>query len=150
VSLRRKKRSRTGRTATAALANHSRFARIIVAISLALQLVFAPTHNASAAATQPSHAAIVADFKAIFGDATALCAHSDDRNGPASPSGDCGDHCLFCRFAAQDFALIIPQDPGPPAPLAGLVDAVVGAREATAVRVQPTRHNRARAPPSAV
>src|SRR5574337_1456607 len=82
---------------------------ILVALSLLLQLVIAPYHQAlSEPAFGGSDAARVeAQLKATFGDAAALCVQIDD--GPSkAPKGCCDNDCPFCRFAAEAATLVIP------------------------------------------
>src|SRR5574337_1780370 len=85
---------------------------ILVALSLLLQLVIAPYHQAlSEPAFGGSDAARVeAQLKATFGDAAALCVQIDD--GPSkAPGGCCDTDCPFCRFAAEAATLVVPDFP---------------------------------------
>jgi hypothetical protein len=125
----------------------SPLAAILVAMSLVFQLIAASYHQALAISSGPSNAAIAAELRANFGDAAALCVHSDDNSPPVSPAGDCDDHCPFCRFAAQTVALVAPDTPALPVRLDATCLTIVAAPETGALPVCPTKRSRARAPP---
>lgn len=97
----------------------------------------------------PGDAQIAAGFKAIFGDAAALCVQGDGQGGPAAPVGDC-DHCPLCRFAAQAAALIAPDSPDLLIGRDAAAQTLGGAYETGAFPRPPTKQSRARAPPFAV
>jgi hypothetical protein len=122
---------------------------LTVALSLILQLFAVPYHLALSApvVVADDTAAIAAELKATFGDAAALCAQADDKGGPHSPGGCCGDQCPFCWFAAQAAALIAPDAPALHAPISVGRETIGVARTPGAVPAPATPQNRARAPP---
>ncbi len=95
-------------------------------------------------------ASVTAKLKATFGNAAALCIHSDGKDGPTAPRGDCDDHCPLCQFAAQAAALIAPDLPAFPARFDLAVRTLGAPPEDGAVPALPIRHNRARGPPFSV
>ena len=130
---------------------------LAVALSLIIQLVAAPYHQALSAPAFASSdtGAIAAELKAAFGDAAALCVQADrkqadGKGAPGAPPGCCDDQCPFCRFAAQAAALIAPDAPALAARLDAASRALGAAPEPGAVPALPTSRNRARAPPLAV
>jgi|SRR5271165_992162 len=122
----------------------------LVALSLLVQLVIAPYHQAL---SEPAFGAsdltrIAAELKTTFGDAAALCVQTDD--GPSkAPLGCCDDDCPFCRFAAEAATLVVPDFPA--LPIRSNVTARVGLPpESRAPPASPLQRQRARAPPFAV
>ena len=123
----------------------------MVALSLIIQLVAIPYHQARAAPefADADTAAVVADLKATFGDVAFLCVQVDDKGAPAghNRNGHCNDQCPLCRFFAQMGTLVPPDVPAlpkrfdldrrpiSPAPQFGALDAFLAPA------------NRARAPP---
>jgi hypothetical protein len=121
---------------------------LIVALSLLLQFVLSPFHQAllAADATAPDAALVAADLKAIFGDTAAICVRTDDRRGPAAPAGDCGDHCVLCQFAAH--AATLTATGGPVLPVRrGDAFALNFPPEIGTLPLLLTGQSRARAPP---
>jgi hypothetical protein len=94
----------------------SPFTAFVVALSLIIQLVAVPYHQALAApgSTDAGTARIAAELKATFGDAAALCVEVDGKGAPRPPAGHCDDQCPLCRFAAQGAALVAPELPALP------------------------------------
>jgi hypothetical protein len=125
---------------------------LAVALSLILQLFAVPYHQALSApvVVSPETAAISAQLEATFGEAAALCVHSDDKGAPHAPGGCCDDQCPFCRFAAQAAALIAPDAPALPRRFDPIRRSIGAARELGAVPFRPNQRNRARAPPPPV
>ena len=125
---------------------------VIVALSLIVQLIAAPYHQALAAPafSHSDAATIAADLKATFGDAVALCVQVDDKGAPVMPAGHCDDQCRLCRFAAQAAALVAPELPALPARLDPACQSIGAAPERDLVPVRLANLNRARAPPLAV
>ncbi len=125
---------------------------LVVALSLVFQLAAIPYHQALLVSgmAAPDAAAIAAELRATFGDAASLCTQSDDKGAPASPAGECDDHCPLCQFAAQAASLIAPDAPALPARLDASFRALGLAPEPGALPVSPTKRSRARAPPLAV
>ena len=123
----------------------------LVTLSLLLQLLFIPYHQALAApAAGLSDARIAADLKATFGDAASLCVRLDDRGAPAkAPAGGCGDDCPFCRFAAEAATLLAPHFPALPVRYEAATLSVYLPTESEAPPAAPLRRQRARAPPLA-
>ncbi|HVP99383.1 MAG TPA: hypothetical protein VMS87_09090 [Roseiarcus sp.] len=122
---------------------------LVVTLSLLLQILFIPYHQASGAlAFVGSDAARVeALLKATFGDAAALCVQSDD--GSKAPKGCCDNDCPFCRFAAEAATLVIPDFPA--LPIRRNVAARIGLPpEPRGPPATPIRRQRARAPPDPV
>lgn len=149
------KRAREGRRGARGLAAfRSPAAAVVAAFALLVQLLVVPHHQALSAPLAPaadvSTLAAAAELKAVFGDAAALCVQTDDKGGPASPAGDCDDHCPICHFAAQAASLVAPDLPALPGRLdaPGLTLGV--ADEARALPPAPASRHRARAPPFAV
>ncbi len=128
---------------------------LAVTLSLIIRLVALPYHQAlSAPAFASPGTAAIAELKATFGDAAALCVQvdakqADGKSAPAAPAGCCDDQCPFCRFSAQAAALIAPDAPALPQRLDGASRALGTAPEPGAVPALPTSQNRARAPPLA-
>jgi hypothetical protein len=125
---------------------------LVVALSLIVQLLAVPYHQALAVG--PGFAAsgtdrIAAELKATFGDAAGLCVHAGD-NGGGAPAGHCEDQCPLCQFAAQAAALIAPDVPGLPERRNGASKTLGAAPKTGAVPARETSRNRARAPPLAV
>jgi hypothetical protein len=128
----------------------SRLTTILVALSLLVQLVIAPYHQAlSEPAFGPSDLTrVAAELKATFGGAAALCVQTDDDPSKA-PLGCCDDDCPFCRFAAEAAILVIPDFPA--LPIRRNVAAHIGLPpESRGPPATPIRRQRARAPPFAV
>jgi len=154
VSLGRRKMELTPRrTGRAVPAFRSPLTALIVALSLIVQLFATPYHQAlSAPAFSGGDAAIAADLKAVFGDAADLCAHVDDKGGPApsAPAGHCDDPCPLCRFAAQAVAFVPPDAPQLPERLDADCRTIGAAPDFGAFPTAPPEHSRARAPPLAV
>ena len=125
---------------------------LIVALSLIVQLIAAPYHQALAApgSSQSDTARIAADLRATFGDAAALCVQVDDKGAPVMPAGHCDDQCRLCRFAAQAAALVAAELPALPGPLNAVCQSIGAAPERDLVPVRLANPNRARAPPLAV
>ena len=123
---------------------------LLVALSLIVQLVFIPYHQAlgepANGASDPTRAA--AELKATFGDAAALCVQSDD--GSKAPKGCCDDDCPFCRFAAEAATLVIPDFPALPIRIELVTAHVRLPPESVAPSAAPLQRQRARAPPFAV
>ena len=123
---------------------------LVVTLSLLLQILFIPYHQASGAlAFVGSDAARVeALLKATFGGAAALCVQTDDDPSKA-PLGCCDDDCPFCRFAAEAAILVIPDFPA--LPIRRNVAARIGLPpEPRGPPATPIRRQRARAPPDPV
>jgi hypothetical protein len=146
---------RTGRRRREAKADvaslRSPLTALVVALSLLVQLVAIPYHQALAAPlfAESDTARIAADLKATFGDAAALCVQVDDKGTPLAPAGDCGDQCPLCRFAAHAATLGAPDAPALPERF----DAerhFLRTPETGALHSLPRRQNRARAPPLTV
>ena len=126
---------------------------LAVALSLIMQLLAIPYHQALSApafASPSDTAAIAAELKATFGDAAALCVHPDGNGAPLAPAGRCDDQCPLCRFSAQAAALIAPNAPALRERLGGASRVLGAAPEPGAVPAPSTSRNRARAPPLAV
>ncbi len=120
-----------------------------MALSLVFQLFAVPYHLALSApvVVADDTTAIAAELKATFGDAVSLCVHADDKGGPHSPGGCCGDHCPFCRFAAQAAALIASDAPALLGSISIGCETIGSASTPGAVPAPATPQNRARAPP---
>ena len=130
----------------------SPFTAFIVALSLVIQLVAVPYHQALAAPgfAETGTARIATELKATFGDAAALCVEVGRKGAPLSPAGHCDDQCPLCRFAAQSAALIAPELPAVPVRL-DTACRTLGASPGPGVApVCHAQQNRARAPPLAV
>jgi hypothetical protein len=125
---------------------------LAVALSLIIQLVAIPYHQALSAPifAFSDTSAIAAELKATFGDAAALCVQAEGKGVPGAPGGCCDDQCPFCRFSAQTAALIAPDAPALPARLDAASRDLGAVPEPGAVPALPTSRNRARAPPLAV
>ncbi len=124
---------------------------LAVALSLIIQLLAIPYHQAlSAPAFASDTAATAAELKATFGDAAALCVQVYEKSAPGAPAGHCDDQCPFCRFSAQAAVLIAPDAPALPVRLYRASRALGAAPAPGAVPAHPTSRNRARAPPVAV
>lgn len=125
---------------------------LVVALSLVFQLVAIPYHQALLASgiAAPDESAIAAELRATFGESASLCVQRDDKGAPASPAGDCDDHCPLCQFAAQATALIAPDAPALPIRLEASCRTLGVAPETGAVPLSPTKRSRARAPPFSV
>lgn len=123
---------------------------VVLALSLVLQILFLPYHQALGAAVSPhaGDARIASELKALFGDAAALCVGVDDKGAPAAPNGRCDDHCPFCRFAAEVGTLVRPDSPALPAPFETVAGDLQTPRFANPPRAPPLYRERARAPPS--
>jgi len=132
---------------------YPRLTSLAVALSLLLQVLFIPYHQASrvpAVAAPDDVARIAADLKAFFGDAATLCVQSDDRSAPNTPAGHCDDACPFCRFAAQAATLFPPDTPALPLrPNAAFLEIGTPSAPDTAPSATVSQH-RARAPPLVV
>jgi hypothetical protein len=145
-------RSKGRRSAQArpAAARRSPFAALVVALSLLVQVIAVPCHQARAAPGFASDPAVIAaDLKSSFGDAAAFCVQVDDKGAPLAPAGPCDDQCPLCRFSAQATTLFAPA-PALPERLAGAAPVLGAAHELGAVPAPVTSRNRARAPPLAV
>ncbi len=130
----------------------SRLAALAAAVSLTVQLLAIPHHQALSAPTfaTTDTRLVAADLKATFGDAAALCVQADDRGAPSAPAGDCDDHCPLCRFAAQAATLVAPDASALPVRFSAALQAFCGAPERDALPVWIEEQGRARAPPYAV
>jgi hypothetical protein len=125
---------------------------LVVALSLIIQLVAAPYHQALAApgAVESETARIAAELKATFGDAATLCVETDSKGAPPSPVGHCDDQCSLCRFGLQPAALAAPELPALPVRLDAGCRVLGATPERGTVPACPAQRNRARAPPLAV
>jgi len=125
---------------------------LFVALSLFVQLVAIPYHQALAATgfAASDMAAIAAELKATFGGAAYLCVHVDDKGGPLAPADHCEDQCPLCQFGAQAAALIAPDAPALPVRLDAACQTLGAHLDPGAVPVRLGNRNRARAPPLAV
>ncbi len=127
---------------------------LIVALSLIVQLIAIPYHQALAAPGIPvaDTAAIAADLKATFGDVAFLCVQVDDKGAPSpiAPAGHCDDQCPLCRFFAQVAALVPPDCPAVPRRLDARRRTIGAAPQHAVFNSRLTPANRARAPPLAV
>jgi hypothetical protein len=147
---------RTGRRRRGAKAcvgaSRSPLTALIVALSLIVQLIAIPHHQALAetAFAASDTAAIARELKATFGDAATLCVQVDDKGAPLAPTRQCDDQCPLCRFAAQAAALKAPDAPALPARLDVACRTTRTAPDLGAVPVRLSNLNRARAPPLAV
>jgi hypothetical protein len=122
---------------------------LIVALSLLVQLIAIPYHQALAAPLfgESDTARIAANLKATFGNAAALCVHVDDKGTPIAPAGHCDDQCPLCRFAAHAAALVAPDAPALPQRVNAGFQSLGAAPEPGSVPVCLGNRNRARAPP---
>jgi hypothetical protein len=147
---------RTGRRRREAKAGvaslRSRLTALVVALSLLVQLVAIPYHQALAAPlfAESDTARIAADLKATFGDAAALCVQVDDKGTPIAPAGHCDDQCPLCRFAVQAVAFVPPDAPALPERLEKDAHAIRAPPGRDALPAYPAQPNSARAPPLAV
>jgi hypothetical protein len=125
---------------------------LLVALSLVIQLVAAPYHQALAAPglADSETARIAAELKATFGDAATLCVETKSKGAPPSPVGHCDDQCSLCRFGLQAGALVAPELPALPVRLNAACRVLGATPERGAVPARPAQQNRARAPPLAV
>ena len=123
---------------------------LVLALSLVLQVLFLPYHQALAAPAipPPDNARIAFELKALFGDAAALCVQVDDKGTPTAPIGQCDDHCPFCRLAAEAGTLVVPDSPALPVRFETVSGSLETLRFANAPRAPPLYRERARAPPS--
>ncbi len=132
----------------------SPLAALIVALSLIVQLVAIPYHQARAAPeyADADIAAVAAGLKATFGDVAFLCVQADDNGAPAghNRSGHCNDRCPLCRFLAQAATLVPPDVPALPALLHVDRRPISAAPQFGALDAFPAPANRARAPPLSV
>jgi hypothetical protein len=135
-----------------AAASRSPLTALIVALSLLVQLIAVPYHQALAAPgiAESDTAQIAAGLKAAFGDAAALCVEVDGKGAPLAPAGHCDDQCPLCRFAAQAASLVTPGAPALPERLDRARQTLGAASEPGAVPFRLENLNRARAPPLAV
>ncbi|HME83228.1 MAG TPA: hypothetical protein VKG91_01430 [Roseiarcus sp.] len=145
--VRRRHRARPG-----AASSRSALTALLVALSLLVQLIAIPYHQALAAPefAQSETAKIAAELKATFGDAAALCVEVDGKGAPLAPAGHCDDQCPLCRFAAQAATLVAPDAPA-------LLERLDAGRQALGAASDPgglpfrlENCNRARAPPLTV
>jgi hypothetical protein len=145
------KRRRRG-TNTDATPFRSPLIRLVVALSLIIQLFALPYHPALAAPglAESETARIAAELNATFGDAAALCVETDGKSAPLSPAGHGDDQCPLCRFGLQAAALVAPDLPALPARLDAACRVLGATPERGAVPACPAQRNRARAPPLAV
>jgi hypothetical protein len=148
----RRRGRRAERAAPAGSARPSRLAAFIVALSLIVQLIAAPYHQARAGDGLPGSdmTRIAAELKATFGDAAALCVEVDDKGAPLAPAGKCDDQCPLCRFVSQASGLIAPTAPALPERLDAACRALGIAPEPGDIPAYSSQTNRARAPPFAV
>ena len=123
---------------------------VAVALSLIIQLIASAHRQAQAAPAlaAPDPAAIVAELRAAFGDAASLCTQGDDKGAPLAPSGDCDDHCPFCRFSAEAASLIAPDAPALTVRFGAARQVVGAASEPSPVAVRPSKQHGARGPPA--
>jgi hypothetical protein len=135
-----------------AAASRSPLTALIVALSLLVQLIAVPYHQALAAPgiAESDTAQIAAGLKATFGEAVALCVEVDGKGAPLTPAGHCDDQCPLCRFAAQAATLVAPDALAPPMPLDAACQTLGAASEPAVVPFRLENRNRARAPPLAV
>jgi hypothetical protein len=128
------------------------FTAFVVALSLIVQLVAVPYHQALAAPgfTDAGTARIAAELKATFGDAAALCVEVDGKGAPLPPAGHCDDQCPLCRFAAQASALVAPELPALPVRLDAASETLGAASEPGVLPFRLENRNRARGPPLTV
>jgi hypothetical protein len=147
-----KRTVRRRRRATPGAASRSPLTALIVALSLLVQLIAVPYHQALAAPgiAESDTSQIAAGLKATFGDAAALCVQVDDKGAPPHPSGRCDDQCPLCRFAASAATLAAPDAPAPPKRLDAVCQTLGAASEPGGVPFRLENRNRARAPPVAV
>jgi hypothetical protein len=129
-----------------------RFARAIsfvLMLSLSLQVLFLPYHQALGALAAPpsDNARIASELKGLFGDAAALCVQVDDKGAPTAPAGQCNDHCPFCRFAAEAGTLVVPDSPALPVRFESAGRGLETLRFYGAPRSPSLYRERARAPP---
>ena len=137
---------RKGRT-TLRKAGASALIGLAAALALVVQLLAVPYHQARAAgAYAPTVAEVAAALTATFGDASALCIESGDKDGPV-PGGACDDQCPLCRFASQAAALVPPDAAALLVRLGGPILVLGAAPERGAISLAITQPNRARAPP---
>lgn len=85
----------------------ARLAAFLAAMALLSQLLATPLHR-MAASTDVGR--IASEFKAVFGDAAALCvqADGDERPGAPDPQRHCDVHCPLCQAGAGALALLVP------------------------------------------
>jgi len=123
----------------------------LVALSLVVQLFAAATPPALAAPAfaGADDAAIAAELKALFGDATQLCIQAHDDKVPAKhpPSSHCCDQCPLCRFLARAVALVPPDLPAAPERLDSDAHAIRAPPGREVLPAHPAQPNPARAPP---
>ena len=126
--------------------------RLVVALSLIVQLFVVPFHQALAAPglAESETARISAELKATFGDAAALCVEADGKGAPLAPSGRCDDQCSLCRFGLETAALVAPELPALPLRLDAACRVLGATPERGAVPASPPQPNHARAPPLAI
>jgi hypothetical protein len=124
----------------------------VVALSLFVQLMFIPYHQALAAPDPGASdtTQIAAQLKATFGAAATLCVQGDDDGAPAAPAGHAHEDCPFCRFAAEAATLVAPDLPALPAPLDAAGCSLGAAADPGAAPARLLNRNRARAPPQPV
>lgn len=127
----------------------SPFASLVVALSLLVQLIAVPYHQALAAPTfaESGTNQIAAELKATFGDAAALCLEFDGKDTPLSPTGHCDDQCPLCRFAAQASTLVAADAPEAPKRLDAASETLGAASEPSVLPLRLENRYRARGPP---
>ncbi len=127
-------------------------AALAVALSLLIQLLAIPYHQALSAPGFASSdtSAIAAELKATFGDAAALCGQADGKGAPGAPAGHHDDQCPLCQFFAQVSALVAPDASVIPIRLSVACRSIGAAPQLGALEARPTSAHRARAPPLAV
>ena len=135
---------------TVAEAVFRRMTALVLALSLAVQLLVIPYHQAlgALAAPQPDNVQVAAELKALFGDAAAFCVNIDDKGAPGAPSGHCDDECPFCRFAAEAGTLAVPDSPALPVRFETAACRLETRGRSDAPRSPSLYRERARAPPS--
>ena len=144
-----RKKKRAERVKLGVAAFWSPLTALMVALSLIVQLVAIPYHQALVTPlyAPSATAAIAAELRATFGDRAALCVQVDDKGAPIAPAGHCDDQCPLCRFAAQAAALIAPDAPALPQRVNAGFQSLGAAPEPGSVPVCVNNRNRARAPP---
>jgi hypothetical protein len=144
----------TRRAWRGATPRRSPFTALVVAFSLIVQLFAAATPPALSAPafTGADDAAIAAELKAVFGDATQLCVQASDDKAPAkhAPFSHCCDQCPLCRFAEQTVAFASPDAPALPERLDGDAHAICAPPGREVLPPYPAQPSSARAPPLAV
>jgi hypothetical protein len=119
---------------------------LIAALSLLLQVLTIPYHQAQTSPAAYDTARVAAELKRTFGEAAVLCVQTDGRDDPGAPAGSCDDRCPLCRLSNEVSAVVAPDLPALPVRMEA-EERLAPAVESLGLASWPARHNRARAPP---